>query len=273
MKASVDYLIGAQPDLKVNIKYGDASRKPKLSLEMITKARKILGDEINFSYVFFGENLGSAAGHNKLAKDAPVNYLITVNPDVVIFPNTIVELYKVVCMPKVGMAEAKQIPIEHPKEYDTVSGETSWASTAFCMINYQDFVKCGGFDSQSFFLYCDDVDLSWRMKMNKSKVIYVPSSLVYHDKRLSLSGDWIPSKAEVYFSAESALMMAYKWRNYRMLIQVVAQYRKSKDPIQREVIEKFYRKAVERKLPKRMRGSRKIAKFDGYNYAEHRFQL
>ena len=273
LKTSVSFLIASQPNLKVIIKYGDASEKPRLNRKLVTEARILFGSEIDFNYVLFGGNLGSAAGHNKLAEDVSADYLLTLNPDVVIFPNAIDELYKAMAITHAGMAEAKQIPIEHPKEFDTNTGETSWASTAFCMIKFEDFRKCQGFDSESFFLYCDDVDLSWRIKLNNSKVIFVPSSLVYHDKKLSSRGEWIPSKAEIYYSAQAALMMAYKWRNNKMLMKVMAQYRKSRNPIQIEVLNDFCRKAVGGKLTKRIKASRKVAKFHGYNFAEHRFKL
>lgn len=45
------------------------------------------------------------------------------------------------------------------------------------------------------------------------KVIYVPSAVAFHDKRVSANAEWQPTNAERYYSAEAALFMAYKWSN------------------------------------------------------------
>ena len=63
------------------------------------------------------------------------------------------------------------------------------------------------------FLYCDDLDFSWRVRLAGYKIIYMPSAIVYHAKNLSLSGTWQPTSAEIYYSAEAAMLLAYKWSN------------------------------------------------------------
>ena len=34
--------------------------------------------------------------------------------------------------------------------------------------------------------------------------------MVYHDKRLSHVGGWVPTKTEIYYSAEAALMLTHQ---------------------------------------------------------------
>ncbi len=146
-------------------------------------------NEFDFSYQFFGENLGSAKGHNELAKDASADFLLILNPDIVVSPRFLQHLVSSFKDESTGIAEGKQIPIEHPKDYDIRTGETSWASTACAMTPTHLFHKLGGFDSETFFLYCDDVDYSWRVREAGFKVIFVPAAVVFHDKRIGAEGN------------------------------------------------------------------------------------
>ena len=81
--------------------------------------------------------------------------------------------------PRIGICEAKQIPHEHPKFYDVHSGQTSWSSGACMLIRKEALNQVGYFDSK-FFMYCEDVDLSWRMWAHGWKCIYEPHAWVTH---------------------------------------------------------------------------------------------
>ena len=113
--------------------------------------------------------------------------------------------------PRVGIVEARQIPLEHPKKFDPVDGSTSWASGACMMIRAELLQQIGGFDGDSFFMYCDDVDFSWRARLAGYQVIHQPSARVFHDKRIQVDGRLVVSDAERYYSAEAALLMAWKY--------------------------------------------------------------
>ena len=60
-------------------------------------------------------------------------------------------------------------------------------------------------------MYCDDVDFSWRARLSGYRVLYRPTACVFHDKRLDPHGQIVAGEAEVYYSAEASLMMAWKW--------------------------------------------------------------
>jgi hypothetical protein len=64
-------------------------------------------------------------------------------------------------------------------------------------------------------MYCDDVDFSWRARLAGYRVVYQPTACVFHDKRLDPDGQIVAGEAEVYYSAEASLMMAWKWSNAR----------------------------------------------------------
>ena len=253
--------------------YGDCSKKPLFKGSEIAKIKSILPNFIEFIYMHFGSNLGSAAGHNVLAQYCDSQYIVTTNPDVITAPLALINLYKEFSDPSVAMAEAKQLPVEHPKDYDPITGSTSWASTAFCMIKYDIFEKVNGFDSENFFLYCDDVDFSWRVRQEGYFVKFVPTALVFHDKKLTPDGAWMPSKAEVFYSAEAAVNMSQKWGNKRLFRKIMKIYRESRDPLLLGIASKKIHVKNSSRTPTKKFGTSDVRTFDGFNYTKHRFHL
>ncbi|WP_052027156.1 hypothetical protein [Rhodovulum sp. PH10] len=78
-----------------------------------------------------------------------------------------------------GLVEGRQWPFEHPKEYDPESGRTPWASGAFVLVNDTFYERVGGMD-EAYFLYTEDVDLSWQAWLNDFEVVYEPRAAVIH---------------------------------------------------------------------------------------------
>jgi GT2 family glycosyltransferase len=228
---------------------------------------------LTIGYDFFDGNIGSAAGHNRLAARADADFLLVQNPDVVDSPRLLENLLEPFSRPGVGMAEAKQLPIEHPKDYHPQSGETSWASTACAMVPLQLFRELNGFDAETFFLYCDDVDFSWRVRLTGYKVIFQPGAIVFHDKRLSPEGQWQPSSSERYYSAEAALLLAHKWSRPRLVGNILADFEKSEDENLRSAARVYRERGEEHRLPEAIDNNHKIGQFIGIFYAKHRFSL
>ncbi len=252
--------------------YGDCSAEKCLDDEVQAEITELLGP-IRFKYRFFGRNLGSAQGHNLLGADLDDGFVLIQNPDVVGEPSYLTALAGCFNDPDCGMAEARQLPIEHPKEYDPVTGETPWATTACAMIPVRLFRQLDGFDAATFFLYCDDLDFSWRLRLIGKKVIFQPAAVVFHDKRLGRQANWQPSKAEQYYSIEAAILMAHKWSRpdrVRELLEFCE--RTGGDIFGKAALE--YRKRVESgKIPTPLDPDHKISVFEGDLYAKHRFAL
>jgi GT2 family glycosyltransferase len=77
----------------------------------------------------------------------PEKMFLIVNPDVYLTKNCIANLINKMEQSKdTAIVEARQLPFEHPKEYDPATGETPWASGFCCLIDSTFFKKVGGFD-------------------------------------------------------------------------------------------------------------------------------
>lgn len=270
---AADFAIATGRFRYVELAYGDCSSEPCLSDAFLAELRYAHPEIALIQSVHFGENLGSAGGHNRLLANVEADFVLILNPDVRMAPHTILHLAAPFARRTVGMTEARQLPIEHPKEYDTTSGETSWASTACAMIPAQVVQALDGFDAEHFFLYCDDVDFSWRVRLLGLKVIYQPGATVFHDKRLSMSGDWMASAAEKYYSAEASLLLTWKWSRRDLTERYLEHFEASADEHMRRAANEFRRRQTEGRLPAPLDADGKVAQFEDFNYAKHRFKL
>jgi len=209
-----------------------------------------------------------------LGKDCTSDFMLIMNPDVLVCPRLFSNMLEPLLDPDsdAGLVEARQTPVEHPKEYDRQTLETEWAATACAMFSTETFRTLNGFDSDTFFLYCDDVDFSWRVRLLGKKLIYRPDCVVFHAKRLSASATWTPTSAEIYFSQEAALMMAYKWSNQERFKKLYRQFQNG-DEVGKKIVKKFDDMKAAGKLPLQLDPEHKVAKFYDDYYAKNRYAL
>jgi len=259
---------------EVFVCYGDASSEPIYTEEEIASLNAEFGDYFTLRYTYFHENTGSAKGHNRLGASCNTDYMLIMNPDVVVCPRLFSGMLEPLLDPNsdAGLVEARQTPVEHPKEYDRKTLETEWSATACAMFSTETFRALDGFDSNTFFLYCDDVDFSWRVRLLGKKLIYRPDCVVFHAKRLSATANWQPTSAEVYFSQEASLFMAYKWSNHARFKKLYKQFSNG-DEVGKKVVAKFDDMKANGKLPKQLDPDHKVATFYGDYYAKNRYTL
>lgn len=128
-------------------------------------------------------NVGFGAAHNGLMQAAfaqGASLYVAVNPDGLLHPDAVGALWRMAqAADGRALVEAMQFPEEHPKPYDPVSFDTPWASGACLAIPRRVHDAIGGFD-EGFFLYCEDVDLSWRARAAGFAVKLCPPALFLH---------------------------------------------------------------------------------------------
>jgi GT2 family glycosyltransferase len=252
--------------------FGDASPRPVLQGEEVERLAEST-TYIEVTYEFFDENTGTSRGQNRLSRSTESDHVLICNPDVVPDGRAFVRLLEALADPSVGLVEAKQQPVEHPKDYDVATGASSWGSGAFSLVRRSAFEEVGGFDEATFFLYCDDVDLSWRLREAGHAVVNQPSAVVFHDKDLSPAGGWVPTEAERYFSAEAALLLAHKWSRDDVLEETLALLDASPDEVHQRATAEFRNRRETAALAPRRDPDHAIGLFIAGNYAPHRFGL
>jgi GT2 family glycosyltransferase len=217
------------PEYRVWLHLGDCSAQPLLSAEDVARWHRAgigePGDEpgLDVRYTFFGANLGFGRGHNQLwqegrlrpegqlCQEAPtVDRLLIINADAVPAFHLLTRLSRLAdAHPGYGAVEARQMPIEHAKRFDPVTGETDWVSGACFLLDAVAFDALGGFD-ELFFMYGEDVDLSWRLRAAGRRLYYCPDTFLCHAKRL-VDGRVDASDAERRHGALSSLLLRAKY--------------------------------------------------------------
>jgi hypothetical protein len=252
---------------------GDSSPAPALTPETVSELQRAVTPSggATLEYHYFDQNRGSAGGNNDLFDRADSDLVLIINPDCYASPSLVHLLCLEMGSPEVGIVEARQVPLEHPKEFDRHTGDTSWASGSCMLIRRQVIDRLGGFDEASFFMYCDDVDFSWRARLDGYRVVYQPAACVFHDKRLDANGQIMAGEAEVYFSAEASLLMAWKWSNPHAFEATRQALLASPAEPHRRAVAAFDARRADGRLPSPLDPAGKVSQFVGHNYAPHRF--
>jgi len=183
-------------------------------------------------------NLGFGGGNNLGARHATGEYLAFINPDTVVAPGWLMPLVSALEEDaSAGLATSKVLLLQDPSRINTCGNEVHCSGLALCRGMGQDqemlaemaevgavsgaafvmrrelFEMLGGFD-ESFFLYMEDTDLSWRAQLLGYRCLYVPDSVIYHDYALRFG----PLKT-FYQERNRYLMLlkALRWRSLFVL--------------------------------------------------------
>jgi len=90
-------------------------------------------------------------------------------------------------------------------------GAVDAVSGAAFVIRKELFKLLKGFD-ESYFLYMEDTDLSWRARLNGWHILFVPHSVVFHDYKFNLSA------CKVFYQERNRYIMLLKCLSWRTLL-------------------------------------------------------
>jgi GT2 family glycosyltransferase len=150
---------------------------------------------------------------NLLSRQGQAEFMFLLNPDAELEPGCLERLLgRAESDPRIGICDARQAPREHPKAFDPATGETTWCSGAAALIRRKAFEDVGGFDERLYFMYCEDVDVSWRMWIKGWKCVYDRDAVVRH-----YTQDLTPGKRrtrENYFVFRNSLFLFHRFGDW-----------------------------------------------------------
>ena len=272
ISAACAHALGSGRITSADLAIGDSSAEPVASgvEEVLAEGPSTFA---RVTYLHFGANLGSAGGHNRLfaATDADADAVLVVNPDTYASPRLVSELVAALEDPSVGIVEARQLPLEHPKAYDPVTGDVSWASGS-CFLVRKDVVETtGGFDADLFFLHGDDVDFSWRTRLAGWRVVHRPTARIFHDKRLDERAVILVSEREREQSALASVLLPWRYSRQDLALERLEQLEAAGDEISRTVAKELRARVHAGTMPEPIDPDHRVGEFVGGEYARHRF--
>ncbi len=223
------------------------------------------------TYAHFGANLGSAGGHNRLFEEADTEVVLVMNPDTYASPRLVTELVAGISGAQVGVVEARQLPLEHPKAHDPATGEVSWASGTCFLVRREVLHDTGGFDADLFFLHGDDVDFSWRARLAGWRVVHRPSARVFHDKRLDDTGVIVAGRRELEQSAIVSVLLPWRYSRRDLALERLAALEAAPDELSRSVAAALRARVDHGGMPEAIDPEHRVGEFAGDDYARHRF--
>jgi GT2 family glycosyltransferase len=152
-----------------------------------------------------GRNLGFARANNLAIRASRSPYVCLVNSDVVVEPGFLTALVEAAeadanvaacaaklrldpqrevlngvggAMNRIGWSWDRGMYEVDRGQYDR-SEEVLFASAGACLYRRAAFLEAGGFD-EAFFMYHEDVDLSWRLWLLGGRSVTVPAAIAYH---------------------------------------------------------------------------------------------
>jgi GT2 family glycosyltransferase len=151
-----------------------------------------------------GRNLGFAAGSNEGARRTTGDVLVFLNPDTVVAPGAVEGLIRPLEDSTVGIVSARLRLLDKPELLNSAGNEVhvtgiAWAGlfgepaelvseqrdvafpTGAAMAIRRDlFEQVGGF-TEKLFMYQEDLELGWRVRLRGLRVVVSPDADVYHD--------------------------------------------------------------------------------------------
>lgn len=153
-------------------------------------------------------NIGFGKAHNlmmyKVFGTNATHYLC-LNPDGFLHFQALTRALNVIKLGGRKIYEMRQLPNEHPKDYNMGTGETEWVSGACMLIPKPLYEEIGGFD-ENIFMYCEDVDYSWRAKLAGYQCHIIENSYFFHDV-VSRENSFIRER-QMFLEAR---YLGYKW--------------------------------------------------------------
>ncbi|RLE64456.1 MAG: hypothetical protein DRN53_00870 [Thermoprotei archaeon] len=218
------------------------------SVKLIQKLYKDKLNDCSLRVFLNKINLGPAKARNIAAKHAKGKYLAFLDSDTEVDPLWLYEAIKIMeSDSSIGAVQCKLLLMYDKKRYDYAgdyltpfgflvqrvsTGQLDYGSldkieeifgakSAGMIVKANVFFQVGMFD-EDYFIYCEDTDLCWRIWLSGYRVVFVPSSIVYHDFRLNTRSKLSrPKNLDKYHGAKNYISSLIKNLETTNLIRIL----------------------------------------------------
>jgi len=223
------------------------------------------------SWVDADADVDDAGAHNALFEAMAEDAVLVVDPDIYPSPPMLPELLTALDDPTVGIAEARQLPVEDPKSFDPGTGDTSWASGRCLLVRARVVAEVGGFDAELSLATGGDVDFSWRARLAGWRVVHRPAARAFRHVGLGADGRPVPAGGERRDRAEAAVLLPWRYSNKDLALEALSALAASPDGDDREVAAALSRRIAGDAVPGELDAEHRVAQFVEGAYAVDRF--
>lgn len=197
------------------------------------------------------KNHGFATGYNLALRQVEAEYYILLNSDIEVTPEWISPVIRLMeahpdwaaCQPKIrsfyerekfeyagaagGFIDKYGYPFCKGRLFQSIETDTGqyeqaeevfWATGACMFVRSEVYHRLGGFDDD-FFAHMEEIDFCWRAKNQGYRIMYCPSSTIYH-----IGGGTLPKKSpqKTYLNIRNNIIMLYKNLEKERLLRILA---------------------------------------------------
>jgi len=155
----------------------------------------------NLECILPEKNLGYGAGNNLGIKNSKTKYVLTLNPDTILYESTISELLeqanKIEDFALLGPKVISEL--ENVSNIDSKIEEVNYIKGFAIFFNKEKFINIGYFD-ENYFLYFEEIDLCKKVIKSNNKIYLINNALIKHvggkshedkyDFEMELSRNW-----------------------------------------------------------------------------------
>lgn len=198
------------------------------------------GARSNFRVIQNERNFGYTQGNNIGIRHATGGYIALLNSDTRVERNWLTELVNAIRPYDVGAVQSKLLSMKTPDELDSAGGlidyygyhlergrgeqssmytqmkEVFYAKGASVLLKREVLAKTGLFDPD-IFMYFDEVDLCWRIRLSGYKILFVPASIVYHASGLTAAKS--QEKERLYLHIKNHVLVLLKNYNFENMVR------------------------------------------------------
>lgn len=199
-------------------------------------AKEEFGKDPMFRIIENDRNLGFAEGNNSGIRQARGELVVLLNSDTRVEPNWLENLVRAAQPMEIGAVQSKLLNMDNPLLLDSAGGfvdaygyhwergrgevasrygkvdEIFYAKGASVLLKKSALRRSGLFDSD-IFMYFDETDLCWRLKLAGFKVLFAPDSVVYHAAGKTASA--VGLRNRLYLHTRNHILVLTK--NYSLL--------------------------------------------------------
>ncbi len=137
---------------------------------------------LNVKCILPEKNLGFGAGNNLGIKNSKTKYVLTLNPDTILYEDTISKLLEQAdLIEDFALLGPKVISeLENKNKTDIKTESVNYIKGFAIFFNKEKFTNIGFFD-ENYFLYFEEIDLCKKVIKSKNKIYLVNNALIKHE--------------------------------------------------------------------------------------------